>query len=122
MLLLTNLKFRFLSIYLLSVLHFYFFVINSFYLTCILFLVAPFKKNSLSDSTSNKETQGDNRSNLAYFVHISNISNIALDKKLIKFILLFNSKIKFCRVHKKCLTTHLKVISINYVRDTKQKS
>ena len=58
-----------------------------------------------------KEIQGDIRSNIAYIVHIWNISNIACYKKSLKFNLLFISKFKFDRVHGKMLNdTHLKVI------------
>ena len=50
-------------------------------------------------------------SNIAYFAHIWNISNIAWDKKSLRFNLSFTSKFKFDRVHGKMLKdTHLKVI------------
>ena len=49
-------------------------------------------------------------SNISYFVHIRNISNIACHEKSLKFNLFFISKFKFDRVQGKMFNdTHLKV-------------
>ena len=68
-----------------------------------------------------QEIFGDIGSNIANFVHTSNISNIVCHKKLLKFHPLLISKFKFGLVHGKMLNdTHLKVIKINYSKYTKQ--
>ena len=66
---------------------------------------------------------GGIRSNLAYFVHIWNISNIACHKESLKFNLFFISKFRFDWVHGKMLNdTHLMVMKIKYVEGTEHRS
>ena len=77
-------------------------------------------KGRLLANVSNKETGGIHF-NLAYFVHIWNISNITCYKASLKSSLLFISKFRFDLVHGKMLNdTYLKVRKINYVGDREQ--
>ena len=78
---------------------------------------------SLLDNLVMVTNEGSIRSNLAYFVHVWNISNIVCHKESLKFSLLFISKFRFDWVHEEMLNdTYLMIIKINYSRDTKQQS
>ena len=67
-------------------------------------------------NVSKKEMQGNIRSNIAFFVHIWNISNIACHKKSLKFILFFISKFKFDLVHcKKLKGTLMQIWKFRYM-------
>ena len=68
-------------------------------------------KGRLLANVSKKKLQSGIRSNIAYFVHIRNILNIACRKKIIKIQPFFISKFKFDRFYGKMLhDIHLKVI------------
>ena len=60
-------------------------------------------KGQLLANGSKKEMQGGICSNIDYFGHIWNISNITCHKKSLIFNLFFISKFKFDRVHGKIL-------------------
>ena len=70
-------------------------------------------------NVSKKKTQWTIQSNLLYFIHNWNISNITSLKNSLKFNL-FIFKFGFDWVHEKMLNdTNLKIIRTKYVRDTK---
>ena len=58
-------------------------------------------KGWLLANVSNNEMEGDIHSDLVYFVHAWNISNIVSHKGLLNFILLFIFKFRFDWVYSK---------------------